>query len=181
MNASFEPLHLVNTYGAFGSVTRERDEIIFEGTDDLNPGDSAVWHEYEFKCKPGDVSRAPCVVSPYHYKIDWQMWFAAMSSWRYNPWILNFTAKLLQNDPATLGLIGKNPFSEQPPKYVRAKLYRYRFTTAGERKQTGTWWSRTFLREYLPPLSLDNPAFHKILSALGIPSSSRNGFPLQRE
>ncbi|HLD49902.1 MAG TPA: lipase maturation factor family protein, partial [bacterium] len=143
--------------------------IILEGAEDLEPGPHTVWREYEFKCKPGDVHRAPCVVSPYHYKIDWQMWFAAMSGWRYNPWILNFTAKLLKNDPATLSLIAKNPFPEKPPKYIRARLYRYRFTTVEEKKQTGAWWSRTFLRDYLPPLSLENPALRDILNALGIP------------
>src|SRR6056297_3028397 len=34
MNFSFNPLHLVNTYGAFGSVTKKRQEIIIEGTRD---------------------------------------------------------------------------------------------------------------------------------------------------
>lgn len=168
MNASFNPLHLVNAYGAFGSVTRDRNEIIFEGTEDPRPGAGTVWREYEFKCKPGDVRRAPCVVSPYHYKIDWQMWFAAMGSWRYNPWILNFTAKLLRNDPATLSLIANNPFPEKPPVYIRATLYRYRFTTVEEKKKTGAWWARTLLGEYLPPLSLDNSALRDILKALGI-------------
>ena len=168
MNASFEPLHLVNTYGAFGSVTRERDEIILEGTADSDPGPNSVWLEYEFKCKPGSVKRMPCAVSPYHYKIDWQMWFAAMSSWRYNPWLLNFVAKLLQNDPAALSLIDPTPFPGKPPVFIRARLYRYRFTTAEEKKQTGAWWARTFLREYLPPLSLNNPALRRILAAMDI-------------
>ena len=153
MNASFEPLHLVNTYGAFGSVTRQRDEVILEGTDDPAPGPHTVWKEYEFKCKPGDVNRAPCVVSPYHYKIDWQMWFAAMSGYRYHPWILNFIAKLLHNDPATLSLIGKNPFPGMPPKWIRGRLFRYRFSTAEEKNKTGAWWVRDFIQDYLPPLS----------------------------
>lgn len=168
MNASFEPLHLVNTYGAFGSVTRQRDEVILEGTDDPAAGPNAVWREYEFKCKPGDVNRRPCVVSPYHYKIDWQMWFAAMSSWRYHPWILNLIAKLLQNDPAVLSLIGKNPFPDRPPKFIRARLYRYRFTSAEERRQTGAWWARTYLQDYLPPISLNNPSFRELLARLGV-------------
>src|SRR5919204_4183038 len=79
MNASFDPLHLVNTYGAFGAVTRERFEIVVKGTGAEIPGPSAEWREYEFKGKPGDVNRRPCIVSPYHWKLDWQMWFAAPS------------------------------------------------------------------------------------------------------
>src|SRR5581483_9481495 len=85
MNASFEPLHLVNTYGAFGAVTRERPEIIIKGTDADSPDGSAEWREYEFKGKPGDVNRRPCIVSPYHWKLDWQMWFAAMSAPEFHP------------------------------------------------------------------------------------------------
>jgi len=86
MNTSFDPLDLVNTYGAFGSVGRERDEIIFEGTNDAVPGDAADWRPYEFKCKPGDPMRRPCVISPYHYRLDWLMWFAAMSEPQAYPW-----------------------------------------------------------------------------------------------
>src|SRR5919106_1747444 len=60
MNASFEPLHLVNTYGAFGAVTRERLEIVIKGTDAESADGSAEWREYQFKGKPGDVDRPPC-------------------------------------------------------------------------------------------------------------------------
>lgn len=155
MNASFEPFHLVNTYGAFGSVTRERMEIVLEGTESENP-ENAVWREYEFKCKPGDVNRRPCVVSPYHYKLDWQIWFAAMSSYRYHPWLLLFTRKLLQNDRAALSLIANDPFPRLPPKYIRALLYRYRFTTPEEKKRTGAWWVRTLQSIYFPPVSLQD-------------------------
>jgi hypothetical protein len=167
MNASFEPFQLVNTYGAFGSVTRERFEIVIEGTDDAQPSGETAWKEYEFKGKPGDPSRAPCVVSPYHWKLDWQMWFAAMDDYRHHPWILNLAAKLLRNDPGTLSLVRRNPFPGAPPKYVRAVLYLYRFTTAAERKATGNWWSRTPVRGYLPPLSLDTPALREILELAG--------------
>ncbi len=79
MNTSFDPLHLVNTYGAFGSVGQERNEIIFEGSDDAVITPESQWKAYEFKCKPGDPFRRPCVISPYHYRLDWQIWFAAMS------------------------------------------------------------------------------------------------------
>lgn len=163
MNASFEPFHLVNTYGAFGSVTRERNEIIIEGTEEEVLGPVTKWREYEFKAKPGDVKRRPPIVAPYHYRLDWLMWFAAMSDYRSYPWILNLTAKLLQGDPATLQLLANDPFPQVPPKFIRAVLYRYRFTTTEEKKKTGHWWSRMRAGEYLPPLSLNNPRFREIL------------------
>ncbi len=167
MNTSFEPLHLVNTYGAFGSITRERMEIIVEGTDDPVVTSATQWREYEFKGKPGNVNRRPCVVSPYHWKLDWQMWFAAMSDYLYHPWILNLAAKLLEGDKGVLGLLAGNPFPNGPPKYIKAELYHYRFTNFEERKKTGNWWVRTYVRQYLPPLSLQNRAFRDLLMEQG--------------
>ncbi len=163
MNTSFEPLHLVNTYGAFGAVTKNRTEIVLEGTNDWQTTDKTTWREYEFKAKPGDVHRHPPLIAPYHLRLDWLMWFAAMSDWSYHPWILNLVNKFLQNDPEILKLIEKNPFPDHPPHYIRAMLYSYRFTDAEEKKKTGDWWVRTPLRPYLPPLSLDNESFAKIL------------------
>ncbi|OGW85438.1 MAG: hypothetical protein A3C35_01065 [Omnitrophica bacterium RIFCSPHIGHO2_02_FULL_46_11] len=163
MNTSFEPLHLVNTYGAFGSITRERMEVIIEGTDEKIVTPLTQWKPYEFKGKPGDPKRPPCIVSPYHWKLDWQMWFAAMSDYRYHPWILNLTAKLLKGDRAVSKLLAENPFSDSPPKFIRAELYEYHFTGAEEKTRTGNWWWRRRVGEYLPPLSLDNPSFQEAL------------------
>jgi lipase maturation factor len=154
MNASYDPLHLVNTYGAFGSVGEERDEVIVEGTADSTLTDQTDWKEYEFRCKPGDVFRRPCVVAPYHLRLDWLMWFAAMSSPRHHPWFLHFVERLLEGDRAVLGLLAANPFPEGPPKFVRATLYRYEFTRFGEGTQA--WWRRTLLGQYLPPVSLSD-------------------------
>lgn len=150
MNASFDPLHLVNTYGAFGAVTRERHEIVIKGTDATVVDSSTEWREYEFKGKPGDPNRRPCIVSPYHWKIDWQMWFAAMSMPELHPWIFGLIEKLLQGDCKTLALLAHNPFPGKPPKFIRADLYRYEFTKPGER----AWWRRSFLGTYLPPMAL---------------------------
>jgi hypothetical protein len=164
MNSSFDPLYLVNTYGAFGSIGKERYEIVLEGTDEEST-QGAHWKEYEFRCKPGDLKRRPCVVAPYQYRIDWQMWFAAMSDYRREPWIINLVYKLLSNDRAVIGLLEKNPFPDHPPKYIRAELYRYEFTTWDERK-TG-WWKRTRARPYLPPLSADDDAVLQFLDRHG--------------
>ncbi|MDV6012551.1 lipase maturation factor family protein [Haloechinothrix sp. LS1_15] len=156
MNRSFEPLHLVNTYGAFGAVTRERYEVVIEGTRDDPPGPGAEWREYEFKGKPGDVTRRPPQVAPYHLRLDWLMWFAALSPAYAEPWVRRFVAKLLAGDRATLKLLRHNPFPDSPPTYVRAWLYRYRFTTPRERRDTGAWWHREPSGRYLPPVTLSD-------------------------
>jgi len=156
MNASFDPLRLVNTYGAFGAITRVRREVVLEGTDDPLPGPGTVWKEYQFKAKPGDPRRRPRQVAPYHLRLDWLAWFAAMSSPPGHPWLLTLATRLLEGDRPTRRLLGRpDPFADRPPAAVRARLYRYRFTTPAERRQTGAWWSRELLGEYLPPLRLD--------------------------
>lgn len=154
MNASFDPLHLVNTYGAFGSVTKRRYEVILEGTDDPAPSPSSVWREYEFKAKPGDVMRRPPQYAPSHLRLDWLMWFAAFSSPADHEWFVPFMVRLLANDRPTLALLARNPFPDQPPRAVRAQLYLYRFTTPAERRATGAWWHRDLAREYAPAIRL---------------------------
>jgi hypothetical protein len=53
-----------------------------------------------------------------------------------------------------IALLASNPFPNGPPRFIRGKLYRYRFTTSSEHRQTGAWWKRQELGEYLPPISL---------------------------
>ncbi|MET9802509.1 lipase maturation factor family protein [Streptomyces sp. NPDC006368] len=155
MNRSFDPLHLVNTYGAFGTVGRIRHEIVIEGTDEvvLHPG--TVWREYEFKGKPGDVRRLPRQFAPYHLRLDWMMWFAALSPAYAHPWFGPLVERLLDGDRDTLRLLRHNPFPDAPPRRIRARVYRYRFTTWRELRATGAWWHRTYVREFLPPTRLD--------------------------
>ena len=123
MNSSFNSLQLVNTYGAFGSVTRERYEIVIEGTDEETPTSGTDWREYEFKGKPGDVTRRPAQIAPYHLRLDWLMWFAAMSSARDYPWFPVLLRRLLEGDAAVAGLLGTDPFRDRPPRWIRAQLY----------------------------------------------------------
>lgn len=155
MNYSFNPFHLVNTYGAFGSITRERYEVIVEGTDDPEPTPSTVWREYEFKAKPGDPRRRPPQIAPYHLRLDWLMWFLPLGGSRAPAWFLALGAKLLVNDPLTLRLLRHNPFPDAPPRLVRASLFHYRFTTWAERRATGAWWVRRRVGTFLPPLRLE--------------------------
>ena len=152
MNYSFTPLHLVNSYGAFGSITRTRYEVVIQGTSESSPSDDADWREYEFKGKPTDLRRRPPQVAPYHLRLDWLMWFAGISRAYAEPWLERLLARLLVNDRATLKLLRGNPFPDEAPRYVRALLYRYRFTTRQERRATGAWWQRTLVGEYHPPM-----------------------------
>jgi hypothetical protein len=125
------------------------------------------WREYEFKAKPGNVSRRPPLVAPYHLRLDWLMWFAGISREYADPWLLPLVARLLQNDAPTLALMAGNPFPDRPPTLVRARYYEYRFTTAEERRQTGDWWVRTLVGEYMPALSLTRPAVLDALRSQG--------------
>ncbi|MGA5096622.1 lipase maturation factor family protein [Streptomyces lavendulocolor] len=154
MNRSFDPLHLVNTYGAFGSVGRLRHEIVIEGTDEPTVHPGTVWREYEFKGKPGGVRRLPRQFAPYHLRLDWMMWFAALSPAYAHGWFAPFVERLLEGDRDTLRLLRHNPFPDAPPVRIRARLYRYRFTTWRELRETGAWWHRTHVREFLPPTRL---------------------------
>ena len=154
MNYTFNSLHLVNTYGAFGSVTKVRYEIVLEGTDAEDLGPDAVWREYEFKGKPGDPRRRPPQVAPYHLRLDWLMWFAALSPAYAEPWFIRFAERLLLADRGALSLIRHNPFPDSPPRYVRARFYRYRYTSWREHRETGAWWVRTLVDDYLPPIRL---------------------------
>ncbi|HKJ34766.1 MAG TPA: lipase maturation factor family protein [Balneolales bacterium] len=154
MNRSFNPFQLVNTYGAFGSVTRQRYEIVIEGTHEEDIDQNTIWKAYEFKGKPGDPSRRPPQVAPYHLRIDWQMWFAALMPYNRPLWFQRFILRILQNDRPTLKLIRTNPFQDKPPRFVRARLFLYQYTTLKERKESGNWWKRTYLQDYLRPVSL---------------------------
>lgn len=166
MNTSFDPLGIVNTYGAFGSVGQERYEVILEGTAAPVPDDNARWLEYELPCKPGDLRRRPCLISPYHYRLDWQMWFAAQSTVENEPWLVNLVHQLLVGKPGVKRLLARDPFPDSPPRFVRAQLYRYRFTRLGDGQQG--WWARELVGEYMRPVSADDPGVTRYLEAYKI-------------
>lgn len=155
MNTSFDPIDLVNTYGAFGSVGQERLNIVFEGTLDDVPDENAHWKSYIYKGLPVELNKRPPQIAPYQLRLDWQMWFAAMSSPDEYPWTVNLISKLLHNDPGAVGLFAENPFPVKAPKYIRAVLYRYRFAPAGNPE--GNWWNREEIGLWLPPLSTEDP------------------------
>ncbi|MDD7921126.1 lipase maturation factor family protein [Actinomycetospora callitridis] len=153
MNAGITPVHLGNSYGAFGSVTREREEVVLEGTKDPHGGDDADWREYGFRAKPGDPYRRPPQLAPYHRRLDWLMWFAPLAPRMARSWLPGLLDRLLEADAPTLRLLRHDPFDGERPAWVRARLFRYRFTTRVERRETGAWWHRELIGDYLPARS----------------------------
>jgi len=143
------PFDLVNSYGLFAVMTTARPEIVVEGSND---GDT--WQAYEFKYKPGDVSRRPPWVTPYQPRLDWQMWFAALGNYQENRWFVDFMIRLMQGSPDVTALLETNPFSGKPPMYIRAVTYDYRFTDFDTRRTTGNWWMREREGTYFPEVSL---------------------------
>lgn len=150
MNASFDPLHLVNTYGAFGSITRTRYEVVIEATTDETVGPDTRWKEYEFKGKPGDPRRRPPQIAPYHLRLDWLMWFVGISPSYAGPWFDALLVKLLENDRKTLKLLRAAPFDE-PPTCVRARSYVYRFAPRNRERKV---WERELVGDLVRPISL---------------------------
>lgn len=153
MNASFNRWHLVNAYGAFGSVTKERYEVVVEGTADDPYDRGAHWQEYGFKGKPGDPRRVPAQFAPYHLRLDWLMWFLALGS-RDSPWFEVFLLRLLEADRPTLKLLRHDPFGGEPPRAIRARMFLYRFSTHSEKHETGDVWVRSEVGDLVPPVSL---------------------------
>ncbi len=169
MNGSFDPLAIVNTYGAFGSVDRARYEVILEGSNDPASGD---WREYELPCMPGSTGRRPCVVGPYQHRLDWQMWFVGNGAARgeaieNEPWLVHFIWQLLEGEALPKRLLAGDPFPRAPPRWIRAGLWQYRFSDPG----AGGWWVRKRVGEYVPPVSLDTDALREYVSAYGWPDA----------
>jgi hypothetical protein len=167
MNTSFDPLALVNTYGAFGSVDRARYEVILEGTRAETPDESARWEEYELPCMPGDTRRRPCLVTPYHYRLDWQMWFVGNGAARGEsidgePWLVHLVWDLLSGERAPRSLLARDPFPDAPPRWIRAGIWHYRFTDS---LASGQWWERERVGEYLRPVSRDDPVLRAYVEA----------------
>jgi len=152
--ARFEPFRLASGYGLFRTMTTTRPEIVLEGS-----RDGVTWFEYDFTWKAGDLGVRPGFVAPHQPRVAWQFWFAALEG-RFDPrsrnsgWIERLVLKLLRGDGSIDPLLRRNPFPDSPPRFVRGRLYEYRFTTPDERRRTGDWWRRVAAGEYLPAVSL---------------------------
>jgi len=145
---SVGPLRSFNSYGLFAVMSTKRPEVVVEASDD-----GVIWIPYGFRWKPSELDRAPRFTTPHLPRLDWQMWFAALGGdCRTQPWFLRFQRRLLEGEPEVLGLLRENPFPAQPPRYVRARLYLYKFTTWG----STDWWACEDQGLFCPPLTLDD-------------------------
>ena len=153
MNASHDPLRLVNSYGAFGSVTRQRYELVIEATADDPASPQARWRAYELPAKPTDPERRPPQIAPYHLRLDWLLWFAAMSpSPDRHRWFVRLLQALLAADPQVLRLLRHDPLDGARPVAVRVRRGLYQFTTRAQKRSTGRWWHRGELQVVIPPV-----------------------------
>ena len=143
--------HPLGSYGLFAVMTKDRPEIVIEGS-----RDGVEWMEYEFAYKPGGLKRGLPIVAPHQPRLDWQMWFAALGNLRGNQWLALMSLRLLEGNERVGQLFAMNPFADEPPRYLRAKLYRYNFTTRAEREKSGRIWKREFVGMYLPPVGLES-------------------------
>jgi hypothetical protein len=165
MNTSFDPFDLVNTYGAFGSVGEERLNVVFEGTMDDTTGNKAHWKPYIYKGLPVLLDKQPPQIAPYQLRLDWQMWFASMSSADQYPWTYNLVWKLLHNDAGAISLFANNPFPGKPPRYIRAEIYRYSLAPPGNPQHL--WWTRKQLGDWIPPVTTENTQLTAYLLNMG--------------
>lgn len=149
LQEGLQPFRIANGYGLFRVMTKTRPEVVIEGS-----ADGVEWKPYRFHWKVGEERAAPRWVAPHQPRLDWQMWFAALSNYRRQAWFLGLAERLMRGSPSVLGLMAVNPFPDAPPRYVRARLYDYEFTTPAERRASGEWWKREERGEFLPEISL---------------------------
>jgi hypothetical protein len=145
---ALEPFRIANRYGLFAVMTRGRYEIEFQGSND---GEN--WAAYPFRYKPQDPAKAPGIYAPYQPRFDWNLWFASLGAWRDNMFVVSTEERLLANSMDVLALFSGNPFANAPPKFVRAVLWQYWFTSVAEKRATGMWWRREELGLYAPVLT----------------------------
>lgn len=143
------PFRSINTYGLFAVMTTRREEILLEGSDD-----GRTWTEYLLRWRPGPVDERPRAPAPHMPRLDWQLWFAALSTCRDNPWLLRLQDALLRGEPGVRGVFRDGSLPDTPPRYVRTRRFDYRFTDLAAWRATGAWWTRRDVGPYCPPLTL---------------------------
>jgi hypothetical protein len=146
--ATLEPFRIANQYGLFAVMTNGRYEIEFQGSND-----GQNWTAYPFRNKPQALNEAPRIYAPYQPRFDWNLWFASLGDWRQDQIVPLTEQRLLENDNDVLALFKDNPFPQAPPRFVRAVLWQYWFTSREEKRATGNWWRRQYLGLYAPQLT----------------------------
>jgi lipase maturation factor 1 len=146
---ALEPFRIANQYGLFAVMTRGRYEIEFQGS-----SDGSNWTAYQFQNKPQALNEAPGIYAPYQPRFEWNLWFASLGGWRDNEIVPLTEERLLVSDGDVLALFRGDPFPQIPPRYVRAVIWQYWFTTMDEKRRTGDWWRRVYLGLYAPEITM---------------------------
>jgi hypothetical protein len=146
---ALEPFRIANSYGLFEVMTRARYEVEYQGSND-----GQTWIAYMYRFKPQALNERPGIYAPYQPRFDWNMWFASLGTWQSYIFVPETESALLKNDAGVLTLFRGNPFAQAPPKYVRAVVYQYWFTSMAEKRATGNWWKRQLLGLYAPEITL---------------------------
>jgi hypothetical protein len=160
-----EPFRIANQYGLFAVMTRGRYEIEFQGSND-----GQNWVAYFFRYKPQALDRPPGIYAPYQPRVDWNLWFASLGSWGDYPIVPNIEVRLLSNDEDVIALFAGNPFSQNPPRRIRAVLWQYWFTTIAENRATGLWWRRQWVGLYAPTLEREPDGHIRLLEMPNVPT-----------
>ncbi|KAL0116070.1 hypothetical protein PUN28_011138 [Cardiocondyla obscurior] len=180
VHAKIDHLHITNSYGLFRRMTGVdgRPEVVIEGSNNIE----GPWKEYEFLYKPGNVNNSLPFVAPHQPRLDWQMWFAALGTYHQNPWLTSLAYRLLNGQPEVLALINnvENPFRDRPPKYIRASLYHYHYTSWSKTSNTRSWWTRERIGEYFPIFSKDHSPLLDYLTKIKI-IQEKPGFKIANE
>ena len=146
--AALEPFRIANQYGLFAVMTNGRYEIEFQESND-----GQNWTAYSFRNKPQALNEAPRIYAPYQPRFDWNLWFASLGDWRQDEIVPVTEQRLLENDRDVLALFRGDPFPQTPPRFVRAVLWQYWFTSREEKRATGNWWRRKDLGLFGPELT----------------------------
>ncbi|KYN43556.1 Lipase maturation factor 2 [Trachymyrmex septentrionalis] len=181
LHSKVDHLHITNRYGLFSRMTGVdgRPEIVIEGSDSIE----GPWKEYEFLYKPGNVNNSLPFVAPHQPRLDWQMWFAALGTYQQNPWLMSLAYRLLTGQPEVLALMNtvENPFRDRPPKYVRASLYHYHYTSWSQTSNTRAWWTRERIGEYFPTFSQNHSPLIEFLTKTMKILQEKPGFKVTNE
>ncbi len=164
---ALEPFRIANGYGLFATMTPHRYEIEFQGSED-----GRNWTAYPFRYKPQNLTERPRIYAPYQPRFDWNLWFASLGAWEGNPMVPRTEEKLLEGSPDVLALFAGNPFPQAPPRYVRAVLWQYWFTTAAQKRATGDWWRRLLLGTYAPTLGRAPDGRFAIIADASLPEGA---------
>ncbi|XP_052871732.1 lipase maturation factor 2-like [Anopheles cruzii] len=164
-------LYVVNQYGQHLSKMRPaRREVVLEYANDLN----GTWHEYGFRYKPWTEERAASLsYAGLHFpRFDFKFYDAAGSKTDAQRWFYPMVQRLLQHQRPVLELFDGAHVPAKPPRFIRASLYRFSYTTF---PAAGGFWTRERLADYFSVFSLGDTHLRDKLKQMGFRATADDG------